>query len=113
MRGTPADVPLNNSSASPPAIASPPLFPAPGPVSTYVVGHETSGLVKIGKSTNVAERFAALCMGSPVELSLLFCFAGDYERKLHSAFRKYRLHGEWFDRVIVHQLAQVMSGMPV
>jgi len=57
------------------------------------------GRVKIGYSANVPHRMKCLQTGSPVALSLLAVKRGDRAREeaLHTRFRRWRLHGEWFE----------------
>lgn len=64
---------------------------------TYLVGVEGSPLVKIGYSTDPQRRLKSLQTGQPMELSLLWSRAGDYEGALHIRFAEYRVRGEWFD----------------
>jgi hypothetical protein len=65
----------------------------------YVVGSPKVRPVKIGRSTDVMHRLAAMQAASPVPLHLLWVVAGgsELESALHSHFRRERLHGEWFD----------------
>lgn len=59
-----------------------------------------NGLVKIGITSNIAKRFEALNVASPVELVLLFYIETDEARKLegsfHSIFESQWVKGEWF-----------------
>jgi len=54
--------------------------------------------VKIGYSTNVAERLASLQTASPTKLELLATFPGSPrdERQLHERFAGLHSTGEWF-----------------
>lgn len=54
--------------------------------------------VKIGTTTNLAQRFRSLNLSSPVQLTVHAVARGDRHREadFHYEFRKYRLHGEWF-----------------
>jgi hypothetical protein len=64
----------------------------------FVQGHG-SGPVKIGYTDRPMDvRLAGLQTGSPVRLRVLATHAGDreMERRLHTMFRDWRLHGEWF-----------------
>ncbi|MFC4122035.1 GIY-YIG nuclease family protein [Nonomuraea zeae] len=65
----------------------------------YVIGCDEVRLVKIGISSNLQTRLAAMQIGSPVILRLLWAIPGsiDVELDLHECFREYRKHGEWFD----------------
>lgn len=55
--------------------------------------------VKIGYSTDMAARLAALQSGSPQQLRILATHLGSpaLESWLHKRFGRYRTHGEWFD----------------
>ena len=59
-----------------------------------------NGLVKIGKTCNVAERFRQIDGISPINLRLLFVIesekAGDIEQALHERYSDFRVKGEWF-----------------
>lgn len=54
---------------------------------TYFIQPEIGGLIKIGKSTQLVERYKQL-------LAVIY---GDHESKIHDLFRNYRKHGEWFE----------------
>lgn len=64
----------------------------------YFVLSEDSGLVKIGKTKSIKQRFSSLQTMSPVPLRLIGCFRAHdaLERILHERFERYRCHGEWF-----------------
>lgn len=70
-----------------------------------------AGLVKIGRSNNVASRFEDLQNSSPVRLSFVAAMRGTcrFERFIHSIYRKRRSHGEWFRPTpgMVQELARV------
>lgn len=70
----------------------------------YLVRAE-NGLVKIGKTVDVASRFNTLNTTSPIDLELMgyICSdcAGEIERALHSKFANVRARGEWF--ALVHE----------
>lgn len=65
----------------------------------YLIGSEENHLVKIGRSTNVPARIAALQSGSPIRLALLWQTEGGakLEAALHRWFKPFRTHGEWFE----------------
>lgn len=65
----------------------------------YVIGHDGSNVVKIGKADNVSDRLASIQRMSPVALRVLAQFDGGYrlETALHRRFKHLRTHGEWFD----------------
>lgn len=60
--------------------------------------NDSSGLLKIGYTTDMPARFKTIQNNSPVELDVLFCMKATrtYERQLHRIFKKHRQHGEWF-----------------
>ena len=55
--------------------------------------------VKIGFSGDVNQRLKDMQIGSPVKLELILSFRApsSVEAKLHKAFAKYHIHGEWFE----------------
>jgi hypothetical protein len=65
----------------------------------YFVKGETSGLVKIGHTSNhPSARLVALQIGSPEKLVPVGVLPGtkQREKKLHARYAEYRSHGEWF-----------------
>lgn len=64
----------------------------------YVLKRPDRRLVKIGVTTNLAERMRTLRTAAGCELSLLLAFAGARgdEQLLHARFAHLRTHGEWF-----------------
>lgn len=69
----------------------------PGEV-VYVLGTPGSNTVKIGRTTDLAKRVAAIQRMSPVPLSVLWSTPGgsELEALLHRHFSDLRSHGEWF-----------------
>ena len=69
----------------------------------YFIEAIGGGVVKIGTSTNVAQRFAQLQSGFPYELKLLRVLPGymEEERFFHDLFAEYRVRAEWFESEIV------------
>jgi hypothetical protein len=66
----------------------------------YVIGEgNTSGIVKIGRSSNPATRLGGVQTGNPrkVQLLLVIPQAGQHEDALHRKFVSRRIGGEWFD----------------
>lgn len=65
----------------------------------YLIGSEDSTLVKIGRTTNVPVRLAAIQRMSPVKLTVLWQTEGgaELESALHRHFKDQRSHGEWFE----------------
>lgn len=82
----------------------------------YLIGCEANTLVKIGRSTDVQERFAELQRMSPAKLTLLWQTVGgaELETILHRHFKDQRSHGEWFDfpdRNALRQVLEVVGGI--
>jgi hypothetical protein len=70
----------------------------PAEQHTYVVAAWSTGLVKIGQTTNWDKRWRSLCAGSPVPLELVALLSGlALEKTLHRLFAQHRRHFEWFD----------------
>ena len=63
---------------------------------TYLIEAEGTGLVKIGKATNVDLRYRQLQRMNAARLEVFGAFEGDVEAYLHSQFSEHRRHGEWF-----------------
>ncbi len=57
------------------------------------------GLIKIGKTDNLARRFETLQSHSPIKLQILTTTGGGMRREyeLHEQFKASRSHGEWFE----------------
>lgn len=70
----------------------------PEPLLSGVYFIRSGELVKIGTSTNVHARIAALRNMSSLPLELLAVAAGSYDEEtaVHERFRHLRQHGEWF-----------------
>ncbi|WP_328632030.1 GIY-YIG nuclease family protein [Streptomyces sp. NBC_00356] len=64
----------------------------------YVIGTPGSFTVKIGRTTDVTRRLAAIQRMSPVPLIVLWTHPGGHELEtaLHRHFKSIRSHGEWF-----------------
>ena len=64
----------------------------------YFVGNRDLGIVKIGYTTKLKNRMAALRTGSPVPIKLFALIFADasLEARLHEHFKTSRKHGEWF-----------------
>ncbi len=75
---------------------SPPIIRKPKQEMIYFIQAKNDGMIKIGFSANVPQRFKALQVASPTQLVLLGTMIGGYnqEQALHQKFSKYRLHGE-------------------
>jgi hypothetical protein len=79
----------------------------------YIIGHDGSNLVKIGKADDVAKRLAGIQRMSPVKLRVLAHFPGGfrYEKALHQKFDHLRTYGEWFDFGGLDPVAEVSAAM--
>ena len=66
--------------------------------SVYFIDAPGTGVLKIGKSSNVDKRLKTLQTASPVKLNLLMTieYDDDLERRIHRHREDYRSHGEWF-----------------
>ncbi|GJE26255.1 GIY-YIG nuclease family protein [Methylobacterium organophilum] len=71
------------------------------------------GSIKIGISTDVAQRLAGLGVANPACLHLLGDIEGDrsQERQVHNALADYRVSGEWFRdcEVVRFLIAEVLA----
>ena len=69
------------------------------PGKIYVIGQQGSGLVKIGRTTNLTHRLASIQTACPTKVEVLWHAEGGsaLERGLHLEFRALRTYGEWFD----------------
>lgn len=69
------------------------------PSHVYIL--KGGGLVKIGISFDVKNRYKKLCTSSPVPLELIYNVdiidARKIEKELHSKYKDYNSHGEWFN----------------
>jgi hypothetical protein len=65
----------------------------------YVIGPPGGGVVKIGRSMDVASRLQALQGASPQPLTVLYAApgAGSAETAVHAHFAGRHVRGEWFD----------------
>lgn len=65
----------------------------------YVIGQRGAALVKIGRTTNLERRLAAIQTACPNRVEVLWHTEGGsaLERGLHAEFGHFREHGEWFD----------------
>lgn len=71
----------------------------PAAEQVYIIGSSGSPLVKIGRTTNLTQRLAAIQRMSPVPLVVLCTYDGGsaVETAMHRHFKDRRTHGEWFD----------------
>lgn len=69
------------------------------PTNVYLIGVESSTLVKIGVSASLEARVAAIQTYCPFRAQLLYSVEGDesLEKSLHILFKTFRRNGEWFD----------------
>jgi hypothetical protein len=67
------------------------------PVTYFIASIEGPQRVKIGFTARTPfNRLSQLRAGSPIELVILGCVAGNRESELHERFRQYHHHGDWF-----------------
>lgn len=65
---------------------------------TYFIKNSVNGLIKIGKSTDVAVRMKALSGQWPfIKFTIFHTINGNYEKAFHDLYREYRVKGEWFN----------------
>jgi hypothetical protein len=83
----------------------------------YVIRAESpAGRIKIGVTTNIHARLAALQTASPVKLEVIAWKPGArrvFEQALHGEFADHRIHGEWFqvdDVVLLNLMGRMKSG---
>lgn len=59
----------------------------------------SNGLIKIGSTKYISDRFATLQSHSPIPVTLLATIPGYRTEKfmIHARFAAHRQHGEWFD----------------
>lgn len=69
-----------------------------GETFLYFVQAENGGPIKIGLALDPEKRLAQLQTGHPERLVLceVVWVTRSFERRLHTLFAAYRLHGEWF-----------------
>ncbi len=65
-------------------------------ILTYFIQAYPSGLIKIGITTNIDQRFSGLTSGCSEKLQILGLFSGDREREFHKKFAAHHAHHEWF-----------------
>jgi hypothetical protein len=63
---------------------------------TYLIRDKSTGLCKIGKTTDIKKRIEMLSC-SNTELELLFIIDKDVEKELHDVYESKRYKGEWFN----------------
>ena len=80
------------------------------PWTTYYIQGEVTKLVKIGKTRDLKTRLKNMQMASPDRLVVLKAHTGDVEKTVHNAFRRFRLHGEWFSPD--QELLDFINGVP-
>ena len=83
-------------------------------VKTYILSNKATGLLKIGRTSDVKTRISALECGAGARLELLLVIEEDVENKLHKHFNSLRMQGEWFaddGRIakFIHEYAQAQQ----
>lgn len=85
---------------SAPAVSAkaPPPARKPRISMVYFVQSVTGGPIKIGKTTNIANRLSSMQTANGAKLRLLGWIPGSYgeERDMHARFQRERMIGEWF-----------------
>lgn len=66
---------------------------------TYIVRHPITGMIKIGRTSDVQGRIKSLQTGAGAILATLAVIPADVEQELHKRFDSLRRHGEWFEDV--------------
>ncbi|MDL2186742.1 GIY-YIG nuclease family protein [Pseudomonas sp. ChxA] len=66
---------------------------------TYIVRHPITGMIKIGRTSDVQGRIKSLQTGAGAILATLAIIPADIEQELHKRFAALRRHGEWFEDV--------------
>ena len=72
--------------------------------NVYIIQSIIGGPIKIGKSNNIDERFKQIQNMSPFKLRIIKVFENvldNFEIYLHNKYAQERLHGEWFDEIIL------------
>lgn len=67
----------------------------------YFIGADSSNLIKIGYSNNIAKRLLDLLNMSPIPIKVILIIKGcdfSIEGAFHSFFKDSRHHGEWFNQ---------------
>jgi hypothetical protein len=71
-----------------------------GQDTVYFILNQTTGLVKIGRSTNTVMRYASLSTAAAEPLEIIYEIhivdGAPLERELHKRFSHLRQRGEWF-----------------
>lgn len=98
---TAADLSWNKTKALAPDCEPVMLKPT---AAVYFVQAVNGGLVKIGVSNDPAGRLASLQCGCPLALRIVKTIDGvarTREAEIHQQFAAYRVHGEWFDPIVL------------
>lgn len=63
----------------------------------YFIQAGDGGLIKIGMTNSIKNRFDALQLESPIPLKILATTDKISENQMHERLARYRKHGEWFE----------------
>lgn len=63
---------------------------------TYAFKNSDTGLVKIGRTTDLETRYVTLCNGCGTRLDVVGICEADVEKEMHKKFMHLRRKGEWF-----------------
>lgn len=66
-------------------------------IKTYFFRNPTNNLIKIGKSKNPEKRANQIKGMAGSKLEIIAVIAKDVEHELHTKFKKYQAHSEWFN----------------
>lgn len=75
--------------------------------NVYIAQSVIGGPIKIGKSYNIDERLKQIQSMSPFKIKIIKVFenvSNNFETYLHDKYECERLHGEWFDEVILEDV---------
>ena len=78
----------------------------------YLIQAENGGPIKIGVSSNIESRLSQLQTGSPFILRVIGEYNGvspSLEKQVHAELAEYRLHGEWFNPVVIDLVPEVVK----
>lgn len=70
--------------------------PTPKDYIAYIIEANGTGLMKIGRTFDIAQRMQAMATDCPVAISLLLQTTEISEKDLHHIFRPFHSHKEWF-----------------
>jgi hypothetical protein len=90
--------------------------------SIYMVQAGKDGPVKIGITNKLSSRLVSIQVSCPYKIRVVSVISNctyQNERELHEKYKRFRIHGEWFDKAILDHInddikaLQANSGKPV